>query len=429
MLQWAYKTGADNAGHTWNSSFVITDSDFFLEELLEKPDTLGVAAASNVLYDQLVADASDVIVRRGLRGRGITPGSVSKRRRLRRGVGGGSSGGLGTPEESWSSSERPENGAASEKSGVGQGAETSRTGLSNSQRRGSKDSGETDRARLSPSDSAHSKSLAGLSRALSVLGRGVINRIQSFKKPLSFKSALEPATMHDTIDSGRLRSSPASRRKLSQVNTSSNEAPVKASISPLPKAGANEELETGELIGRPESGQDWSAAEARRHAEDRALANALILSRLSDYAIVSSRSNVGRLAAQVISARKRVTQTGPLGPVVHSTTGGGLVNPLGASAGPGLPGGTLRWSNTVEKLVYEELDRRQFPEDCEKAQWLVTRLHNQGGLVNFLDFRGSQWCDFEGLAPTGAQNRSRSCSVQCCHSQRSKWANAWIILV
>ncbi|GAQ79248.1 hypothetical protein KFL_000270070 [Klebsormidium nitens] len=385
-LRWAFKTGADNAGHSWNSSFVITDSDFFLEELIEKSDTLGVAAASNILYDQLAADKSDVVVRRGLRGRGTPLGGFGKQRRLRQKLGGGLPGGDESRRELWSSSSRPGNGAVSGVSdaGVGQRDKVNRSGLSTLYNRVSEAFSGTHCGSLSSNDSVTCRSLVRLCRVLSSLGHQLIDRVQGPKKGLGLITAIEMAT---PFDHARLRSFPASRRKLSQVDAVDSKPPVETSDSPLQKAGASKELETGDLFGRPESGQDWSGPEARRHAEDRALANALILSRLSDYAIISSRSNVGRLAAQVISARKRVTQTGPLGPVVHSTTGGGLVNPLGASAGPGLPGGTLRWSNTVEKLVYEELDRTQFPEDCENARWLMTRPHNQGVALNFHSYQ------------------------------------------
>jgi hypothetical protein len=389
LLQWAYKTGSDNAGHRWNSTFVITDSDFLLEEVVQKPDALGVASKTDVHFDKLEAAGS---ARRLLGARKSASGSVGRRRRPGDVGGRNATHGSGGQELGLVSGRL----RAGEATGMG---------------------GENGGHKISPHQSAppagYSQSRSQIvkegtegprqSNLLQIAGSGGARQAlvplygfsNSFlRRYLWWIVGRRAAWSRDAPGSNRDRAEGSApdpahditlRRKLHQVDRSMNKSStsLKERLIESPEvvnveADITEESEEEGLIGRPESGQDWSAAEARRKLEDRALANALVLARLSDYAIVSSRSNVGRLAAQVISARKRVTQTGPLGPVVHSTSGGGLVNPLGASAGPGLPGGTLRWSNTVEKLVYAELDRTQFPEHCGKARWLVVKLNTQG---------------------------------------------------
>jgi hypothetical protein len=386
LLQWAYKTGSDNAGHRWNSTFVVTDSDFLLEELVQKPDALGVASKTDVHFDKLEAAGPG---RRLLGARQSASGSVVRRRRP------GDVGGWDAPHGSGGQElglvpGRLRAGEAKEIGGESGGHKISPhqsappAGYSQSR-------GQVVQEGTEESNLVQIAGFGGARRALAPL-YGFSNSF--LRRYLWWIVGSREAWMRDAPGSSSGRAEGSSpdpaldsmlRRKLRQVDRSLNRSfstlkePLEETLEEVhAEADVNEDPEEADLIGRPESGQDWSGVEARRKAEDRALANALVLARLSDYAIVSSRSNVGRLAAQVISARKRLTQTGPLGPVVHSTSGGGLVNPLGASAGPGLPGGTLRWSNTVEKLVYEELDRTQFPEQCGEARWLVAKLNNQG---------------------------------------------------
>lgn len=382
LLQWAYKTGSDNAGHRWTSTFVVTDSDFLLEELVQKPDALGVTSKTDVRFDKLEAAGPG---RRLLEVWKSASGSFVRRRRPRD-VGG---------RDALHGSGRQELGLVPGRLRAGEakviGRESGGHKISPHQSAPPAGYSQIVKECKEESNLVQIAGFGGARRALAPL-YGFSNSF--LRRCLWWIAGSRAAWMRDAPGSSSDRAEGSSpdpaldsmlRRKLRQVDRSLNRSfgtlkePLEEPLEGVhAEADVNEDPEEGDLIGRPESGQDWSGVEARRKAEDRALANALVLARLSDYAIVSSRSNVGRLAAQVISARKRVTQTGPLGPVVHSTSGGGLVNPLGASAGPGLPGGTLRWSNTVEKLVYEELDRTQFPEQCGEARWLVTKLNNQG---------------------------------------------------